>query len=193
VLSPRKIELAVMFKLHQLAEADEEAITIAEAQELFGSEFTLSRRRVEFALEELERRHEIIRDYDRYAEDERCWKISRLGMETVDRALRVPTTFIARLAKVGDDWLNSEEAHSATLQKTKSDETKAPPVAVEVQQSTPVAALAAPSVVVNNSFSSPVSGDSATQASWFGAWGTWLAALVALAGLIWALHQAKVL
>ena len=189
MLSPRKIELAVMFKLHQLAEADEEAITIAEAQELFGSEFTLSRRRVEFALEELERRHEVIRDYDRYAEDERCWKISRLGMETVDRAMRVPTSFIARLAKVGDDWLNSEEAHSAILQKSKSDEAKAPPVSAEIQQPT---LPAAPSVVVNNSFSSPVSGDSATHASWFGAWGTWLASFVALAGLIWALHQAKV-
>ena len=33
---------------------------------------------------------------------------------------------------------------------------------------------------------------SSSRATWFGAWGTWVAVIVAIAALVWTLHQAKV-
>ena len=117
-VSQPKIELAVLYKLHQHAEADGEAITPRDVSGLF--DVAIANRRVELALNELETRDDVERVYHPHYSDEGLWQISREGMAKVDRALRVPASFIARLHSNGDIWLDSEEAESAVLQKARS-------------------------------------------------------------------------
>ena len=121
MLSPRKIELAILFVLHRHAEANGSAIAMSDVLGLFDSEFHIPLRRVEVALEELEKRQEVTKSYDRYSDNENAWQISGAGIQIVDRALKIPTTFIARLHDNGVIWLASEDAEKAVLNKTKKD------------------------------------------------------------------------
>lgn len=115
MISQPKIDLVVLYKLHQHAEGGGEPLPPVDIQGLF--EIAVPLRRVELALEELERRGEVERRYVRLHLDEGAWAISREGLARVDRALRVPSSFLARLHEAGDVWLESEEAESAILKK----------------------------------------------------------------------------
>ena len=118
MLSQPKIDLAVLYKLHQHADGGGEAITPDDVSALFAGHFPL--RRVQVALDELGRNGEVEREYHPFYSDEGLWQISRDGMRTVDRALAVPASFIARLHANGDHWLVSDEANDAILNKKTS-------------------------------------------------------------------------
>ncbi|MFL6843856.1 MAG: hypothetical protein ACJ8ER_03115 [Allosphingosinicella sp.] len=124
-LSQAKIDLAVLYKLHQHAEAGGGEITPADVMRLFNVKVSL--RRVELALAELYAKGDIEREYHPFYSEEGLWQISRDGMARVDRALKVPTSFIARLHANRDAWLDSEEASKAVLKKLSSGETDFPP------------------------------------------------------------------
>jgi arsenate reductase-like glutaredoxin family protein len=115
VLSQAKIDLAVLLKLFQHAESNGGAETPNEIWHLFTSDLSL--RRVEVALQTLEARGEVERKYHPHYSEEGLWQISREGIRTVEKALRNPTTFIARLNANDEGWLASEEAIGAVLNK----------------------------------------------------------------------------
>jgi len=97
------------------AEQNGGAITPEDVFRLFDVQVSL--RRVELALGELQARGDVDREYHPHYSDEGLWQISRNGMAKVDRALRVPTSFLARLHESGDQWLESDEARDAVLKK----------------------------------------------------------------------------
>ena len=127
MLSQAKIDLAVLCKLYQHAESDGEAITPINVSRLFT--IPISLRRIEVALEQLERKGEVDREYHPHYSDEGLWQISRAGLNTVDRAIRVPASFIARLHQGGDGWLQSSEASEATLRKLAEPQHQSGPLA----------------------------------------------------------------
>lgn len=112
MLSQAKIDLAVLLKLFQHSEANGQAVRSSEICFLFKS--PLPARRVELALEALESRREAENHYHPLY-PEGAWQISRSGIQTVENALRNPTTFIARLNSSGDLWLQSDEAKRVKL------------------------------------------------------------------------------
>ncbi|RYG87596.1 MAG: hypothetical protein EON59_06975 [Alphaproteobacteria bacterium] len=115
MLSQAKIDLAILYKLHAFAEHDWEAPTPAHLAETFEN-FPLAVRRVEVALSELESKGYAESFADPDAGVYR-WRITREGLGVVDRALRVPASFIARLATNGSSWLSSVDAQKAVLKK----------------------------------------------------------------------------
>jgi hypothetical protein len=117
-LSQAKIDLSVLYKLHQHAEAGGGAITPGDVAALF--RINLSLRRIEVSLRELTKRGEVEEEYHPFYRDEGLWQISRDGLMKVDRALRVPQSFMARLHSNGDQWLESEEAAQSVLNKLPS-------------------------------------------------------------------------
>lgn len=114
-LDQRKIQLAVLYKLHKKAEGDGRAIDIATLTNLFSIDFPI--RRLEFALDALESRGSAESHWHPYQEKVLCWLITKDGMDEVDRALKLPKSFIYRLDAGCDEWLESEEAEKAILQK----------------------------------------------------------------------------
>ena len=110
-----KIDLAVLLKLFQHSEQGGEAETPREVAHLFST--NVSMRRIELALQTLESRGEVQREYHPHYTDEGLWQISLEGLRTVEKALRLPNSFIARLNAGGDDWLQSDEAQNAELTK----------------------------------------------------------------------------
>jgi hypothetical protein len=113
MLSQAKVDLAVLYWLWDLAEHDAEAPTPIDLTHMFPNEL-FSIRRVEVALGELESRGHVESVPDPEAGVYR-WQITRDGFGVVDRALRVPTSFIARIASNGATWLESEDAQNAVL------------------------------------------------------------------------------
>lgn len=195
MLSAKKIELAVLHKLYQFAERNEEAPTPTVIAGAFkGPEISL--RRIEVALDSLVALGQAESIPDPTAGVYR-WQIASEGFGVVDRALRIPTTFIARLNLNGDAWLQSEEAEAAVLNKLAKEEPAAAPTLTSNAE-TPLDRAIHVNVTSTNSnnlaapSSSDDSGNSAARASWWSAWGTWAAAAIALAALALALHQAKV-
>jgi hypothetical protein len=199
VLSPAKVELAVLYWLWDLAEHDANAPTPTELARMFPADL-FSIRRIEVALRELEDRgHAEQNPYP--SEGVYRWQITRDGFGVVDRALRVPTSFIARTAS-DPSWLGTAEAEKAVLKKAHdAGAPLAAPAATAV-----VEALPSPvsTININNTFSpnnaqtvtvpgnNEADARSAKWAGWFGGWGAWVGALVALATLGWVLHEAKV-
>jgi hypothetical protein len=123
-LSQAKIDLAVLYKLHQHAEAGGDAIPPNEILRLFGVHIPI--RRLELALEELYAKGDVEREYHPFYSDEGLWQVSRDGLARVDRAIRVPASFIGRLHQNGDNWLETEEAEKSVLQKLAAPEAAAP-------------------------------------------------------------------
>jgi hypothetical protein len=200
MISQAKVDLAVLWKLYQHSENGGESITPNDVQRLFT--INMSPRRIELALNQLESEGSVDKEYHPYHFEEGLWAVSRKGLVTVERAIRVPTSFIGRLAANGDTWLESEEAQNAVLKKLPAAGSTAPandPSALKV-----AAVSSNPPITIHNNFSPSAiqstqvtpsdngSGRSAAAAGWFGAWGTWIAGAVALAGLLWVLHVAKV-
>ena len=163
-LSQPKIDLAVLYKLHQHAEAGEDAIPPVDVSRLFQIDIPV--RRIELALEALQAKGDVERKYEHFYLDEGAWDISRDGMMKIDRALRVPTSFIARLHQNGDHWLESEEAQKAVLKRL----------------SEPSAGSETSTIVLENPISLPHS----RQVDWT-MWGTLLTAagIVVAVGLWW--------
>ncbi len=148
MLNQAKVDLAVLCKLYEHAERGGEALTPDDLCRLFGT--YIAPRRVEIALDELEKRGEVDREYHPHYSDEGLWQISRLGIATIERALAIPNTFIARLHKNGDQWLESDEAENAKLSKNNRYAEPVPrmdpPVAADIVTVTdPVVALPSPS------------------------------------------------
>jgi hypothetical protein len=166
-LSQPKIDLAVLYKLHQHAEAGGEAIPPAAVLRLFQIEVPL--RRVELALDALEAKQDVERKYDHFYLNERAWEISHDGMMKVDRAIRVPASFIGRLHQNGDHWLETEEAQKAVLKKLPD----------------PQAQIGASTVVLDRVIALPHS----RQIDWT-KWGTILAAVgIILTVVLWAFSK----
>ena len=162
-LSQPKVDLAVLYRLHQHAEAGGEAIPPDDIMRLFNVHMPI--RRVQLALSELCAKGDIEEEYHPFYSEVGLWQISRDGMSRVDRALKVPTSFIGRLHQHGDSWLESDEAAQAVLKKLSASEPKA-----EV-----------PTVVLDGAVSLPAE----RQIDW-GKWGA-IAGLVAipLAIILW--------
>ena len=114
-ISQGKIDLAVLYKMFEDAEKDGSWVTRHHIKALFSIDIPM--RRVEAATEKLFADGEIVRDYDPYNLEESRWQLSRDGIDIVERALRVPNSFIARLASYGDGWLETDEAKTAKLNK----------------------------------------------------------------------------
>jgi len=106
-----------LLKLFQHSEAGGSAETPLEIAHLFQT--NISVRRIELALETLESRGEVDREYHPHYADEGLWQISRDGLRTVENALRLPNSFVARLNVGGDSWLESDEAQNAQLSKNQ--------------------------------------------------------------------------
>ena len=117
MVNQAKIDLAVLLKLFQHAEENGGAETPQVISSFF--EIAIAVPRIVAALEKLAGRSEVVRIQDRYYEDEGLWRISGDGIRTVEKALKQPSSFIARLQTNGDLWLSSEEAEAATLTKLK--------------------------------------------------------------------------
>jgi type II secretory pathway component PulL len=114
--------------------------------------------------------------------------------------MKVPTSFIARLAENGDSWLESEEAQAAVLKKLP--EQKSTSLETTPQTTEPEVEPSIPSIIIHNTFSpsssqsnlsQPLddsSGRSAAFASWISAWGTWAAVIVAVVAIVVTLKLA---
>ncbi len=182
MIAQSKIDLAVLLALFDHAEHDGEPLSPSDISHLLKTR--VSQKRVSVALEELERRGEVEKTYDQYS-DNGLWEISRAGVLTVEKAIKIPNSFIFRLNANGPSWLESDEAEKAVLTKVQryheteevgnlssasaSDSTSSPVFNVNI----------APSIVnsATNNQNQPSSSDVAT---WFGSWGTWLGAIAAL-------------
>ncbi|HEY0310855.1 MAG TPA: hypothetical protein VGC56_00020 [Allosphingosinicella sp.] len=162
-LSQSKIDLAVLYKLHQHADQGGGGIPPGEITYLFEPAMPL--RRIELALRELLKIGDVEQEYHPHYLEEGLWQVSREGIAKVDRALRVPASFIARLHVNGDHWLESEEARQAVLKKL-------PPVA---------SIKAEPDVTMTAPFT-PGHERSVDWTKW-GAVAAWLALPVAIAGV----------
>ncbi len=135
-LSQPKVDLAVLYKLHRHADLGGGPITPEGVMRLFNVHVPF--RRVELALEELQGRREVEREYQPLYGEEGLWEISRGGLARVDRALKVPASFIARLHAGGDEWLESDEAAQAILKKLQAGPTKSPePLRHSIHEPTP--------------------------------------------------------
>ena len=174
MLSQRKIELAVLYKLDLFAEEKGDRPTPGMVSGSF-KDVQISLRRVEVTLDELFVRGEA----ESYPDPQfgfYRWQITRAGFEVVDRALRVPTTFIARLAKNGDAWLESSEAEKAILKKLPDREGTARP-----EPAQPGGPGTTPPIHITNTFAPQNSNDLTLRAGKPPIqWATWTNALVAL-------------
>jgi negative regulator of sigma E activity len=111
MISQVKVDLAVLHKLFEMVEMDYGSGTPVEIVGLF--EVPISSGRVELALQELERSKDAMTDPDHRDR----WQITRDGMRRVEKSLGIPTTFLARINKKGDIWLESDEAHRAVVKQ----------------------------------------------------------------------------
>ena len=196
MLDQAKVDLAVLWKLFQHSESGGEAEPAREILNLFTTQISL--RRIEIALHTLVDRREAENVYHpHYFDEGGLWQISREGIRTVEKALKLPNSFIARLALNGDQWLQTDDAQKAILSKNmRYDDPKS---TTEVVEKGPPAEPADTTVHVSiapifNNSGAQVDGTqlSAKNAGWFGAWGGWFGAAVGLAGFLWILHEAKV-
>jgi hypothetical protein len=126
-VSQVKVDLAVLYKLHQHAESGGGPITPGDLLRLF--DVHIPARRIELALEGLEAKRDVERHNHEFTIDGGFWKISREGMAKVDRALRVSTSFIGRLHANSDSWLESDEAKKAILKKLDPERVSSPATA----------------------------------------------------------------
>ena len=123
-LSQQKIDLAVLHALHKHAEKNGTGMTTDDVAVSF--DIDVPYRRVEIALGQLCERGDAERSPA--VRGTVKWQISRAGIETVDRAIKVPTSFIGRLHANGDTWLESDEAQNAVLKKLPIAESAAPTI-----------------------------------------------------------------
>ena len=198
MLSQAKVDLAVLYWLWDLAEHDAQPPTPSELAGMFPPEL-FSLRRIEVALAELESRgqSECI-PYP--SEGVYRWQVTRDGFGVVDRALKLPNSFIARIA-ANPNWLKSDEAAAAVLSKLAGPD----PKGTDTSTARPVDSVIDRAIHIHNNVTSSNSNTpntpaadsteslSATRASWFGGWAAWAAALIALATLVLTLYQTKVI
>jgi hypothetical protein len=133
---------------------------------------------------------------DKSASLQEHFEPTRKAYLKIEQLIPVKASFVGRLNIHGPKWLRSQSARDAKLESRIEGDASAQPSVAAVH--------AAPAVVVNNTFSPmseqevnvsgarPSGNDSTLTATWFGAWGTWIAAIIALAALAWTLHEAKV-
>ncbi len=114
-LSQAKIDLAVLYKLHRHADANGGAITANDVHSLF--QFQIPQRRVALALEELEKKQYVEKVYHPLYHEVGLWEISRRGIGKVDQAITVANSFLGKLHRNGEAWLQSDEAVGHELKK----------------------------------------------------------------------------
>ena len=196
MLSQAKVDLAVLYWLWDLAEHDAQPPTPSELAGMFPSDL-FSLRRIEVALAELESRSQV--ECIPYpSEGVYRWQITRDGLGVVDRALKLPNTFIARIA-ADPNWIKSDEAEMAVLAKLpRTDAKSTSPTASKPDDLSIDRAIHIHNNVSSNSTNTlhtsadgPTDSNSSTRANWFSGWGAWASALIALAALVFALYQAK--
>ena len=107
----RKIEHAVLLRYYQLAE---ESSDLTPAKQIAADlKDWISARRVEVAIDGLVA-NELLED--EFLPDAIAgWRITRKGMEFVDRQLGKPVSFIARLNQTGFKWLDDGDADRAVI------------------------------------------------------------------------------
>ena len=193
-LSQAKVDLAVLYWLWDLAEHDAQPPTPSELAEMFPPEL-FSIRRIEVALAELEGRGQV-EGIPYPSEGVYRWQITRDGFGVVDRALKLPNTFIARTA-TDPNWLKSDEAAAAVLAKlpvaepkpTNSPAVKPDDLAIHIHNNV----NSSNNNALNAPAADPTEPNSSTRASWFSGWAAWTSALIGLATLVLALYQMKVI
>lgn len=193
-LSQAKIDLAVLYKLHQSAEHGGGPITPEDVQAEFQCDVPL--RRDELGLQTLATKLDVEREDHPYHLKEGLSQISRAGLERVDRALRVSSSFIGRLHANGDGWIESDEANIAVLKNLAPHSRVVNPETHRVESMNAPALISPISIHVSPHFTntqSSASDDSATKAGWWSVWGTWIGAAIGLSALLWGLHVAKVI
>lgn len=192
MISQPKIDLAVLLALFNHSETGGDSQTPEELVRLLEGKF--STRRIKVALDELRSRNEVVREYNPHYE-EGFWEISREGIVTVEKALRIPSSFIARLNANGLEWLETDEADKAVLSKLQRYLDDKP--VLEDPKSIPAQTGNLPNISVNVSptFTNEVNTNaselsSSDQATWFGSWGTWVGAAAAIAAIFVSLYLA---
>lgn len=113
-LSQSKIKLAILYNLQQAIENGDTSSSYDDILLFYGDK--IPEGRVDFAIEELSDDGSIENVNHPYS-DETYWKISRSGIDEVDRALKIPNSFIRRIHSNEANWLFSEEASNAVLKK----------------------------------------------------------------------------
>lgn len=127
---------------------------------------------------------------------------TREGILVIERLEPISSSFVGRLSLHGPKWLRSPSAGDAEL-NSKLEVTKKPsPPRVdspEMERSTAASSLTIVNQVnpnlsnTQNSGSDDAIARSAKNAGWFGGWGAWVGAALALAGLLVVLHEAKLI
>lgn len=107
----RKIEHVVLHQYYVLSENSSELAPAREISDTLTS--WISARRVEVAIEALVAKGMLEDEF--LPQAKAGWRITRRGLDFVDRQLKQPASFIARLAEGGLPWLISSEALKANV------------------------------------------------------------------------------
>jgi hypothetical protein len=110
----RKIEHVVLYQYYLLSENSSELAPASEISEKLTSWVTA--RRVEVAVEALVANGMLEDEF--LPQSKAGWRITRRGLDFVDRQLKQPASFIARLAEAGFSWLSSSEAMKANIRSS---------------------------------------------------------------------------
>jgi len=110
----RKIEHVVLYQYYLLSENSSELAPASEISEALTS--WISARRVEVAIEALVANGMLEDEF--LPQSKAGWRITRRGLDFVDRQLKQPASFVARLAESGFAWLASSEALKANIRNS---------------------------------------------------------------------------
>ncbi len=107
----RKIEHVVLYRYYLLAETTADLLPAGEISKQLSA--WIAPRRVEVAIDALVANAMLEDEFLPHGRP--GWRITRRGLEFVDRQLKQPTSFLSRLATYGIEWLASEEAAKANI------------------------------------------------------------------------------
>ena len=174
-LSSKKIQLVVLHELFGFAERNQNAPTPRDIAKSLDA-LRVSLRRVEVALNELESLGHAEVHPDPGAGVFR-WQITGEGFGVIDRALKIPVSFIARLAANGNAWLATDDAKKAVLKKLDKPEEPSPSNRAQA----PIEISQTPSINITNTYSPTNSNSILTEKQNSVDWPGWVNALIALA------------
>lgn len=104
---PKKIRWAILYKLFLYANESDAFISTEQVRNLFDVYFSPDG--IVAALESLEF-DSLVVSTDGERSNEKLWKITKFGAEIVERDVAQQGSFIARLKRNGDAWLETQEA-----------------------------------------------------------------------------------
>ncbi|PHR16853.1 MAG: hypothetical protein COA41_13840 [Sphingopyxis sp.] len=122
-LSQSKIKLGILYRLQQAIEKGDASSSYEDILSFYGEK--IPQGRVRFAIEELEVDGSI-EDVNHPYSNESYYRISRSGIDEVDRALKIPNSFIYRIHNNEPDWIFSDDARNAVLTKKSKSSANGP-------------------------------------------------------------------